>query len=849
MADTIKTQEELLASAPVGVSGAITAQDYRDFIVSVGAGEQAGGVGPSTMGSTGATGPGGGQGSTGPSGATGPVGASGPSGPAGGVGASGATGPSGASGGQGDTGSQGLQGDTGADGGQGSTGATGSVGASGSVGPTGVQGATGPQGVGNTGAVGATGSTGPVGSTGSVGATGSQGATGAGGPSGATGPVGASGDQGGIGDTGSTGAVGNTGAQGTQGATGSTGPVGATGVAGSTGSIGATGSTGPTGAGVTGATGPQGLQGPPAGFQYTYSTTVTETDPGTGKFQFDNLTFPSITKLYISKTDNQSNSLGPVLDTWDDSGSPVRGTFKIVRNATLSTIAVFQITGSLTDNTTWDEFDLTYISNNGTFSNLDQCSLSFDRTGEIGETGAGTTGATGPQGGQGDTGPVGPTGVQGPSGATGPVGGTGATGSAGSAGSVGATGATGPSGGTPGGSDTNIQFNDSGSFGGDDNFTYDGSFVNLVNKDLAINAGHYIWLQGNSDANWQAGCDGSNNIFVQGSGSPGGRYFQVVNADVPGPVFRVEIQGGNLTATGDITLSKTGGATISSAGGSSPLNNGLTLTTPDITGGNGAPGTITLKGGDSTSNGDYRGGAIEITGGHGSGSQSGGSITITAGASDSNTNGGDIVLTPGATGGGSGVVGTVQICGLTYPGADGSANQVIKTDGSGVLSFDDVTVAYANVTGIPSYVDRGEWTTLTAYNFGDISHRANGSDKNKMGRWFCIQSYTGDGSATDEPGVGANYTDYWVLIAREADQIGTTVSATGNVGFFSTSPVTQQAANQAMTDSTGGSASTTLSACGDTSSDQSSVINANFASIATRLAEIRTLLTAYGLGT
>jgi len=97
-------------------------------------------------------------------------------------------------------------------------------------------------------------------------------------------------------------------------------------------------------------------------------------------------------------------------------------------------------------------------------------------TGATGITGAtpivfdGATGATGGVGSTGATG-VGATGAQGMTGATGLTGNTGATG-AGETGATGAVGATG-TGGTPGGSNTQVQFNDGGAFGGDAGLTFD----------------------------------------------------------------------------------------------------------------------------------------------------------------------------------------------------------------------------------------------------------------------------------------------------------------------------------------------------------------------------------------
>jgi len=84
----------------------------------------------------------------------------------------------------------------------------------------------------------------------------------------------------------------------------------------------------------------------------------------------------------------------------------------------------------------------------------------------------GDSGPTGPQGPQGPSG--GPQGPQGPQGVTGAQGPQGPQGPSGAQGPQGATGAQGPSGpgGTPGGSNTQIQFNNASSFGGTANLTF-----------------------------------------------------------------------------------------------------------------------------------------------------------------------------------------------------------------------------------------------------------------------------------------------------------------------------------------------------------------------------------------
>lgn len=98
----------------------------------------------------------------------------------------------------------------------------------------------------------------------------------------------------------------------------------------------------------------------------------------------------------------------------------------------------------------------------------------------------------------------GATGPTGATGATGPTGATGATG-VGATGATGLTGATGPGSTLPGGSNTQVQYNDSGSFAGASGFTFtntDGNVQvpNFINSGLQPNNGPYMagWLDANN---------------------------------------------------------------------------------------------------------------------------------------------------------------------------------------------------------------------------------------------------------------------------------------------------------------------------------------------------------------
>lgn len=372
------------------------------------------------------------------------------------AGGDGATGPTGPTGSQGTTGP---------------TGPTGNAGATGATGPQGIQGTTGP--TGPTGSQGTTGPTGPSGSQGETGATGPTGPQGTTGPTGPQGTTGPTGPQGAAGNTGATGPTGDTGPQGTTGPTGpqgTTGPTGATGAQGTTGPTGPQGTTGPTGPqGVTGPTGPQGIFGGDS-FEYDYSTTTTDSDPGAGLLRFNNATFASITKIFIDDTEVNAADIQTWLATLDDSTNAVKGSVRVVKKSDSSVFRDFQIT-ALEEATGYWKITVTPVVSNGSLSNNDDVIVTFARAGDMGTTGptgpqgttgptgpqgtTGPTGATGSQGGQGDTGatgaqgttgPTGPQGTTGPTGATGGAGATGATGAQGTTGATGAQGTTGPTG-------------------------------------------------------------------------------------------------------------------------------------------------------------------------------------------------------------------------------------------------------------------------------------------------------------------------------------------------------------------------------------------------------------------
>lgn len=135
------------------------------------------------------------------------------------------------------------------------------------------------------------------------------------------------------------------------------------------------------------------------GFQYTYSTTTTASDPGSGFLRFNNATLASATALYVSETTGLSQAIAAELATWDDSTSTIKTKLRMFKQSDAAVFAIFNVTGTLTDNGSWDTLTVAYVTGAGSFSNNDVVTIQPMRTGDKGDTGdTGDTGATGPAG-------------------------------------------------------------------------------------------------------------------------------------------------------------------------------------------------------------------------------------------------------------------------------------------------------------------------------------------------------------------------------------------------------------------------------------------------------------------
>ena len=151
--------------------------------------------------------------------------------------------------------------------------------------------------------------------------------------------------------------------------------------------------------GLQGEQGAQGLQGPAGAngtdpgirFAFDSSPTTTE-DPGTGDIRLNNASFASVTEIALSYSSGESGnpSVETFVKTWDDSTSTVKGFLIIKKPSAPQNFAIYSISGTITDGTTYARYTLTHISSSGLFTAADILSVQFARTGDKGADGSGT---------------------------------------------------------------------------------------------------------------------------------------------------------------------------------------------------------------------------------------------------------------------------------------------------------------------------------------------------------------------------------------------------------------------------------------------------------------------------
>jgi len=127
-----------------------------------------------------------------------------------------------------------------------------------------------------------------------------------------------------------------------------------------------------------------GIDGVQSGYRFTFSTTVTDSDPGGGFLRFNNATFASVTSLFIDNADVNSADVTTWLDSLDNATSAIRGTLRIEKIGDATVYREFNVTGTVTDGTGYRKVTVTPVVTNGTLANNDTIAVTFFRAGDAG---------------------------------------------------------------------------------------------------------------------------------------------------------------------------------------------------------------------------------------------------------------------------------------------------------------------------------------------------------------------------------------------------------------------------------------------------------------------------------
>jgi len=120
--------------------------------------------------------------------------------------------------------------------------------------------------------------------------------------------------------------------------------------------------------------------------QFTYSTTVTVADPGSGFIRFNNTTISSATIAYIDDAEANGTDVVAWVQSFDDvtGNATNRGRIRVSKANTLDTWHVFKVNAAITDASGYTKIPLTYIDGAGSLANNDKVFVSFVASGEDG---------------------------------------------------------------------------------------------------------------------------------------------------------------------------------------------------------------------------------------------------------------------------------------------------------------------------------------------------------------------------------------------------------------------------------------------------------------------------------
>lgn len=124
-------------------------------------------------------------------------------------------------------------------------------------------------------------------------------------------------------------------------------------------------------------------RGADAGMRYAFESSTSMAAPASGGMRLNNAAIASVTAIAVNAINSDAIDVSDYIATWDDSTSSVKGYVEVRKEGSGSVLGLYRIT-SVTDNSTWLQFAVTYISGSGTFTAADPVYLMPFRTGDAG---------------------------------------------------------------------------------------------------------------------------------------------------------------------------------------------------------------------------------------------------------------------------------------------------------------------------------------------------------------------------------------------------------------------------------------------------------------------------------
>ena len=130
-------------------------------------------------------------------------------------------------------------------------------------------------------------------------------------------------------------------------------------------------------------------RGADAGMRYAFESSTSMSAPSLGGIRLNNAALASVTAIAVNATNADAVDVSDFVATWDDSTNTVKGYIEVRKEGSGAVLGLYQLT-SVTDNTSWLQLAVTYVSGSGSLTAADPVYLTPYRTGNKGADGAGT---------------------------------------------------------------------------------------------------------------------------------------------------------------------------------------------------------------------------------------------------------------------------------------------------------------------------------------------------------------------------------------------------------------------------------------------------------------------------